>query len=130
MQRFIQGQGARISTVGGILFMALLNTAGANQNVTFAWDPNPEPDVAGYRIYYGVTSGNYTNIVDTGNTTSATIGNLTGGTTYYFVLTAYNAVGLESPHSGEISYSVPLLAGLQVRITPARHAVLTVSGPA
>ena len=41
-------------------------------NVTFKWDANGEADLAGYKIYYGTSSGNYTNSVDVGNTTSYT----------------------------------------------------------
>jgi len=31
----------------------------ATGNVTLAWDPNPDPAVAGYNLYYGTTSGTY-----------------------------------------------------------------------
>ena len=41
--------------------------------VTLAWDPNPEPAVEGYRVYYGKASGFYTNVVDAGNRTDCVI---------------------------------------------------------
>ena len=46
--------------------------------------------------------------------TSATIGNLTAGNTYYFVVTAYDSSGLESPPSNEASAEMPAvsLAGI------------------
>jgi hypothetical protein len=75
-------------------------------NVTLGWDPSTAPDVAGYRLYVGETSGNYTSVIDVGNATTATVSNLTVGTTYYFALTAYDSTGLESPLSSEISYVV------------------------
>ena len=32
-----------------------------------SWDPNDNPDLAGYRVYYGESSGNYDHIIDVGN---------------------------------------------------------------
>jgi len=48
----------------------------ATQNVTLAWNPSTDSTVAGYKIYYGSASGNYTNVVDVGNVTNATISGL------------------------------------------------------
>lgn len=70
--------------------------------VTLAWDPNSEPDIAGYKLSYGTTSGQYTTTVDVGHVTTHTLTNLAGGVTYYFVLQAYNASGT-SPYSNEVS---------------------------
>lgn len=80
--------------------------AGTN-SVSLAWDPNPEPDIAGYRLQYGTTSGVYPNVVNAGNATSATANGLNQGTTYYFAVVAYNSAGLPSPASAEVSYTVP-----------------------
>jgi hypothetical protein len=73
--------------------------------VTLAWDPNPEPTVQGYRVYYGKSSGFYTGVVDVGNRTECVITGLDPGTTYFFACTAYNSSGDESNFSGEIVYS-------------------------
>ena len=59
--------------------------------VTLSWDPNTEENLAGYKIYYGNSSGHYNVLMlmlVTG--TSYTIKNLESGKTYYFVVTAYN----------------------------------------
>ena len=90
-----------VATACGLLLL-LQGTALAVQSVTFTWAPNPEPNIAGYRIHYGVASRAYTQVVDTGNTTEATIENLVDGTTYYFALGAYNTLGLESGLTGEL----------------------------
>lgn len=74
-------------------------------DVTLAWDPNPEPAVEGYRVYYGKASGFYTNVLDAGNRTDCVIPGLDAGTTYYFACTAYSATGDESNFSGEIVYA-------------------------
>ena len=76
-------------------------------HVTLAWDANPEPDVAGYRVYYSTVSGSYANVIEVGSALSAELSDLQAGTTYYFAVTAYNTADLESPHSDELSYSVP-----------------------
>jgi len=59
-------------------------------------------DLSGYKIYYGTTSRNYTQYVDTGNVTAVNIGNLAPGT-YYFALVAYDNAGNESDYSREIT---------------------------
>src|SRR5450432_82004 len=76
-------------------------------NVTLAWNPNTNPTVAGYDIYYWVAKSTHTNKISAGNATSVTIANLQIGTTYDFAATTINTFGLESPRSAAISYTVP-----------------------
>jgi len=76
-------------------------------NVELAWDPSPEPLVTGYRLYYGTSSWNYTNVVDAGNRTNYTVTGLNAGTTYYFAATAYTSAGDESTFSNVASFTVP-----------------------
>src|SRR6266550_966200 len=79
----------------------------AAQNITLKWDPNPAPNLAGYRLYYGTNSGVYTQEIDVGNMTAALISNLKEGRTYFFAVTAFNTAG-ESLPSNEVSYTVPV----------------------
>ena len=65
-------------------------------DVTIAWDANEEPDLKGYVLYYGTSSGHYTGHVDVGNQTQYTIPELQDGVTYYFAVTAYNQADYES----------------------------------
>lgn len=74
------------------------------RSVTLAWDANPEPDIAGYRLHYGEASGSYTTTADAGNVVTATVGDLVIGKTYFFVVTAYNTASLESLPSNEASF--------------------------
>jgi hypothetical protein len=60
-------------------------------------------DLAGYNVYYGTASGNYSQSIDAGNTTTYTVANLAGGLTYYFAVTAYDNSGNESEFSNEVS---------------------------
>ncbi|MGD9350717.1 MAG: hypothetical protein PVF71_13735, partial [Desulfobacterales bacterium] len=39
-------------------------------SVGLEWDPNSEPELAGYKIYWGTSSGNYTSSKDVGKTTT------------------------------------------------------------
>lgn len=70
---------------------------------TLAWDPNQEPDLAGYKLYYGTSSGSYQQSVDVGNLTQYSLSGLQNGVTYYFAVTAYDTEGYESGYSNEVS---------------------------
>ena len=85
--------------------LSVQNVHGAD--VTLAWDPNPEANLKGYKVYYGSASGNYSFMVDVGNWTSLTISRLEAGKTYYFAATAYGPAGEESGMSGELRYNTP-----------------------
>ena len=92
--------------MAGLLLPVFAGVA-CSATVTVAWDPNPEPTVAGYNMYYGTSSGRYTNSVDVGSATRCTISALQEGVTYYLAVTAYDSAGNQSGYSDEIVYSVP-----------------------
>lgn len=75
--------------------------------VTLEWDSNTEPGLAGYKIYYGTSSGSYDAVVDVGNWTSCTIASLEEGKTYFFAATAYDLTGNESNFSEEVYTTLP-----------------------
>lgn len=79
----------------------------AGHSVTLAWAPCPSPNTVGYHVYYGGSSGSYTNIVNVGNVTNTTISGLTGGATYFFAATSLGADGEESHFSNEASTAIP-----------------------
>ena len=70
-----------------------------------AWDANSEPELAGYRVYYGTASKDYATAVDVGNTTAYTVANIEEGTTYYFAVTAYDIHDNETGFSNEAAFS-------------------------
>jgi hypothetical protein len=84
-------------------FIFIVTATYAGQ-VTLGWEPNTEPDLAGYKIYYGNSSRNYTRITDVKDKTAASliITGLIEGQTFYFAATAYNTSGLESNYSAEV----------------------------
>jgi hypothetical protein len=75
--------------------------------VTLAWDLSSSPNIAGYRLYSGTTSGVYDQTIEIGNATSTLVSNLVTGKTYFFTVTAYNTMGVESAPSNEVSYLTP-----------------------
>ncbi len=79
----------------------ILNSATAsNASVNLSW--SSVANATGYKIKYGTTSANYINTIDVGNVTSYNATSLVSGTTYYFVVSAYNTTG-ESGNSNEQS---------------------------
>ena len=84
--------------------LAVVITGAATCNIRLLWDANSEPDVSGYRIYYGISSRTYDTIIDVGNVTSYIVQDqLLYGVMYYFAVTAYTEAGLESDYSIEVS---------------------------
>jgi len=77
----------------------------AATSVDLAWDANTEPDLAGYKIYYGTASGVYGTPIDVGNVTAYTLTGLTEGVTYYLAATAYDTDANESDFSQELVHT-------------------------
>ncbi len=71
--------------------------------VVLTWDANTEADLAGYRVYYGTSSRNYTQVIDVGKVTSYTLNQLQENQPYFFAVTAYDTAGNESGYSNEVS---------------------------
>jgi len=61
--------------------------------------------MVGYIIYYGQGTDNYTDSVDIGDFTDASISNLTSGT-WCFAVTSYDTTGNESDFSAEICKAI------------------------
>jgi hypothetical protein len=90
-----------------LLFIADAHAA----QVMLAWDRNTQSGITGYKVYYGIASGNYTYNQDVGNVTTYTVTGLNSGTTYYFVATDYTASNTESGYSNEVSTTTPTAPG-------------------
>ena len=95
----------------------------ADQSVILNWNASPSANVAGYNVYYGAGSLQYTNLLVAGNTTSMLIPGLVEGATYYFAATAFDLTGTESDLSPEVSYWVPGTNSTVATLPPTISAI-------
>ena len=86
---------------------------GGTETAALSWDaPTTNTDgtdladLAGYKIYYGTSSGTYDSFIDVAKVTTYTVTELTPAT-YYFAVTAYDEAGNESAYSNEVSKTIP-----------------------
>jgi hypothetical protein len=88
-----------------IIFLPLfLYHSALAADIKLAWDPNTEPDLAGYKVYYGTASRAYGPPIDVGNVTTYTLTGLTPGQTYYIAVTAYDTSKNASGYSNEVKW--------------------------
>lgn len=92
------------STIGALLLVSAVRAFGQvaiQDTVRVLWDPNAEPDLAGYRVRAGTNSGQPIWVRDVGLTTSAVLA-VSNHSALFVTVTAYNESGLESDPSNEI----------------------------
>jgi fibronectin type 3 domain-containing protein len=85
--------------------LAASDTPNEGGSITLIWTPSTSTDVIQQRIYRSLTSGGpYTQIATITNNTTNTYTDvgLTNGTTYYYVVRAYDGTN-ESANSNEAS---------------------------
>lgn len=91
------------------------NGAGSSGSATLSWlpptqrtDNSPLTNLAGYKIYVGTTSGDYTEVItiDNPGISEYVIENLSSGETYYFVMTSVDTNNIESAFSSEGSKTI------------------------
>ncbi len=95
---------------GGDGGSASSSSAAPTASVSFQWDPVTDSDLAGYRIYQSTSSNSLGTLIKDNippSTTSYQATNLTKGTTYYFVVKAFDTSGNESSPSNQISKTIP-----------------------
>src|SRR5256885_2610948 len=82
-----------------------------SNSASLASDAVTTPTLAGYRVYFGTAPGTYLQSlgqgISVGNVTAYTLTGLASGSQYYFAVTAFDTVGVESPYSNEVSKNVP-----------------------
>jgi hypothetical protein len=114
-----------------VLLTALASRSTWAGTASLAWDPVPDADLAGYRVYYGTSPTSYASSVDVGNVTQTTIPGLTDCTNYYFGVKAYDTAGNQSTtYSNQVQgWSRPTVTS----VTPSaaeqgRSLTLTIAG--
>jgi len=70
--------------------------------VSLTWMPNPEENLAGYKLHFGSSSGNYSTVLDVGAVRIAPLPPMILGQTYYVALSAYDTNAREGPLSEEL----------------------------
>jgi len=81
-----------------------------NGAVQLVWNPVPDKNLGGYRVYYGTASRTYVQSFGQGLQSSEptyTVNGLAGGHRYFFAVTATNSVGMESGYSDEVAVDIP-----------------------
>jgi hypothetical protein len=120
----------RMKSLGGILailcffllvpIVSMTHAAQVTQ-ITLAWDPSSDPDVAGYRVYRR-TAGK-THLKPIGAVENVANPNFSSkvlcGRKYCFAVTAYDIYGNESPLSDEISWPIQVFSPNGGEIIPS-----------
>jgi hypothetical protein len=113
MVAFFQNCSQKSSIVGNLSG----TSSGSSQNcmgtAQLSWDPpttnsdgSELTDLAGFRISYGTSPGQYQTVVDVpGSAANAFTLTLNAAGTYYFAMQAYNTAGAAGPYSTEVSKS-------------------------
>jgi hypothetical protein len=93
-------RGLAAAVLGAVLTILIPMFAHAGQ-VTFRWDYTPS-GAAGFKLYCGPTEGEYTLVVDAGNTDVYKLAGLREGNLYRCAVTAYDSRRSESPLSSPV----------------------------
>jgi hypothetical protein len=113
------------------LLLAFTAPAALAGEMSLAWDPVSDSDLAGYKVYYGTSPSTYTQSKDVGLATQTTLTGLDPCTVYHVAVKAYDEGGLESEnYSNEIA---GLPRPVVTSVSPSSgeqgsSATLTVSG--
>jgi hypothetical protein len=99
------------------------SSAVSGANLTVGWNPSQSAGVAGYTVYYGLASRQYSTTLNAGIKTTITVTGLTPGKTYYLAVASYNSAGVESAYSNEATFTVP---GLPVMLAQPLSQTATV----
>jgi Malectin domain len=86
-----------------------LSARNASHSVSLSWTASVTPNVAGYNVYRGKTSGGPYTLITTALATGTTYtdASVQASTTYYYVATAVDSMGNESLNSNEAVANVP-----------------------
>ena len=93
---------------GNVLLPTILSTRANAAEITLSWNRNTEPDIAGYKIFYGTRSHNYNSIITINDTSTEpaqcqyTVHGLQEGQTYFFALKSFDLAGNISSYSSEV----------------------------
>lgn len=84
---------SRVAALAAWLLSISITTAGS---ISIEWTPVPHPDLAGYRVHYGLASRDYAHSVDILDDVQAILDDLEDCTTHYVALKSIDLEGVES----------------------------------
>ena len=100
---------------------ALVATGGdTTVGLTWVAPTDTVPSVTGYKVYRGLTSGSETLLTTLGNVTTYTDTGRTNGTTYFYMVSAVNAIG-----EGALSSEASAVPAVPVAALPSFQRVVT-----
>lgn len=115
-----------------ILLTAAAAVSGASAGAMhLRWDPVADTDLAGYRVFWGTSSGSYSQSRDVGNVTATVLDGLADCTTWYVAVKAYDTAGnVSASFSNEVSgWPRPVVAAVTpVAVEQGRTLTLAVTG--
>ncbi|MEO0276397.1 MAG: hypothetical protein ABIM60_06430 [candidate division WOR-3 bacterium] len=84
-----------------------------DKKVYLYWIPNPEPDLAGYRVWRSYSPDGPYRVIGETNCESFVDFDVINGVTYYYAVTAFDFNGNESEFSYEIVFDTPRPEGIE-----------------
>lgn len=109
----------------------LLPAAALAGQIPLAWDPVPDDDVAGYRVYRGLSPDALDDMTDVGPVTSTTLTGVPSCTIWTIGVKAYDQAGLESTSFSNLvrGYPRPVIESVTPSVVaPGQTRTLTVTG--
>lgn len=114
-----------------LLTMLLFFYANVLFGARLEWNANdPSEQVLGYKVYYSQIQGQWDAVVDVGNKTTWPIpDDWPVGNHYWFAVTAYADLGLESDFSETVDYTIPIKLwitreGIKAHVNPSQNYLL------
>ena len=113
---------ALVSILASMLSGCALNSSGSSggsgggggggggaspHSVSLSWKPSTSSNVVGYNVYRGSTSGSYGLLNSMNSATIYTDTTVQNGQTYFYVVTAVDSAGSESPYSNFAEATIP-----------------------
>lgn len=84
-----------------------VRAAAGPDSIELSWERSPEPDVAGYRIYRAVASGDWEKLADGGPIPTYSDRKAERGKSYRYAVSAVDQLGNESARSAAVEAALP-----------------------
>lgn len=93
-----------------------LSTATGDNFIELFWDPNREPDVAGYNVFVSSSYNGRYELIGSSEGGYFNDRNAKNGSVYYYAVSAYDYDGNESELSTDVAYDIPRPEGYDITL--------------